>query len=143
MDQAKATTPTPTTMQADARASYDRATALAARLVDRSRVLPMSVDVATFGGPYIVRLHFGPGLEAGRAVLDIASTADGDAVRDEAASCTGDWIECRTVIDGVPVVARALLTKAHADELMQQTPPTPAAPAAQPVPLAASALARP
>ena len=135
------TASTPNPAQTAARAAYGRAAALAARLVDRSAVLPHSVDVAAYGGPYLVRLHYGPGLAGGRAVLEIASIADATATRDQAVSAAGDWVECRTTIDGIPVVARALLTKADADELLQQTPPTPAAPAAQSVPLAASVFA--
>lgn len=141
MDQATATAATASTTLPTDRASYQRAAALATRLVERLAVLPRAVEThADFTG-HSIRLHFGTGITAGRGVLEVARIADAEADRDEASSCAGDWVECRTVIEGVPVVARALLTKADADTLLEQTP-APAAPAAQPVRLGASPVAQ-
>jgi len=134
MDEAtQATTPTASTTLTTDRASYQRAAAVATRIVGRLAVFPRAVETyADFTG-HAIRLHFGTGLTAGRGVLETADIADTEVTRDE--STYGVFVECTTTIEGIPLVARALLTQDDADELMQKTP-TP-----QPVRLGASVLA--
>lgn len=152
MEQAtQATTPTAsaeTTALADPRAAYKRVAGIAQRITDRlTIVMPNAVEVYR-EGTYGIRLHFGLGLAAGRGVLEVARIADVEATRDSKSFDDEAWIECRAVVDGAHLVARALLTRADADELMQQTPPPPPSDEAdtpptaeQPVPLGASVLA--
>ncbi|MEU1478946.1 hypothetical protein [Streptomyces sp. NPDC005760] len=153
MEQAtQATTPTAsteTTALADPRAAYKRVAGIGDRIIDRlTTVVPNAVEVYREAGAYGVRLHFGLGLTAGRGVLEVARIADVEATRDPKSLSSEAWIECRATVEGVHLVARALLTQADADQLMQQTPPpsapdeADAAPASEhPVPLGASVLA--
>lgn len=154
MDQpTQATSPKPIRTE-DQRAAYKRASALADRIVDRLTVMPRDVEArGEFGGTYGLRVHFGTGLPAGRGVLAVAGIADAEPTRDTSDSGLGVYVECRAEVDGIHLIARALLTPDDADQLLQQTPtaaltvpeatpPTPAAPAAQPVPLGASVLAQ-
>jgi hypothetical protein len=146
----QATTPTASPESSvlnDPRAAYKRVAGIAQRIIDRlTTVMPNAVEVYR-EGTYGIRLHFGLGLTAGRGVLEVARIADVEATRDATMAGTEAWIECRANVEGVHLVARALLTRADADQLMQRTPPlAPAeddtAPAAdQPVPLGASVLA--
>ncbi|MET9100005.1 hypothetical protein [Streptomyces antibioticus] len=145
MEQATATTPTastPTTDDQPQRAAYQRARATADRIVDRISVLPNGVEVRIDGAGFAIRLHFGSGKTAARGVLAVAGITETDPTREESPSGIGTYIECTTTVDGIPLIARALVTAADADHLLQQTPPTPAAPAAQPIPLS-TALATP
>ncbi|MFC8361087.1 hypothetical protein ACFUIY_14590 [Streptomyces griseorubiginosus] len=153
MDQAtQATTPTASTESrdlADPRAAYKRVAGIAQRIIDRlTTVMPNAVEVYREAGAYGIRLHFGLGLTAGRGVLEVARIADVEATRDATFAGSEAWIECRANVEGVHLVARALLTKTDADQLMQRTPaPAPAEddtpPAVdQPVPLGASVLAQ-
>lgn len=147
MDKAtQATTPTASTrtaQQAAQRAALQRARAAADRIVDRISVLPRDVEIrGDFGGAYGIRLHFGAGLTAARGVLATAGAADVQPTRDTSEAGYGVYIECTAKVDGIPLIARALVTPADADQLLQKTPtPTPAAPAAQPVRLGTSVLA--
>jgi hypothetical protein len=145
----QATTPTAsteTTDLANPRTAYKRVAGIAQRVTDRlTTVMPNAVEVYREAGAYGIRLHFGLGLTAGRGVLEVAHIADVEATRDPKNLINSEaWIECRALVEGVHLVARALVTKADADQLMQQTPP-PAVdeetPAAQPVPLGASVQA--
>jgi hypothetical protein len=148
----QATTPTASTENtalADPRAAYKRVAGIADRIIDRlTTVMPNAVEVYREAGVYGIRLHFGLGLTAGRGVLEVARIADVEAARDSRSFADEAWIECRTIVDGVHLVARALTTKPDADQLMQQTPPpAPDEPDAQPaegqqpVPLGTSVLA--
>lgn len=147
MDKAtQATTPTaftPPAEQAAQRAALQRARAAADRIVDRISVLPRDVETrADFGGTYSIRLHFGAGMNAARGVLAVAGITDVQPTRDDSAEGFGVYIECTAKADGIPLIARALVTLADADQLLQKTPtPTPAAPAALPARLGASVLA--
>ncbi|WP_406157681.1 hypothetical protein [Streptomyces canus] len=155
MEQAtQATTPTAsteTTALADPRAAYKRVADIAQRIIDRlTTVMPNAVEVYREAGAYGIRLHFGLGHTAGRGVLEVAHIADVEATRDSTMVGTEAWIECRAVVEGVHLVARALVTQEDADQLMQRTtaPPapdeadTPPAADQQPVPLGASVLAQ-
>lgn len=124
MDQAtQPTTPTPSAE----RFAYKQALALATRIVDRLPIVPRSVEMMreVGGMAYGVRLHVGTGLPAGRAVLTVAEIADAEVTLDRAASDAGEWVECRTTVGGVPLIARALLTLEDAEELLQKTPTGP------------------
>lgn len=150
MDQATQATTPQTSEQTAQRAAYKRASAAAARIVNRLTVLPRDVEArGELGGTYGLRLHFGAGITAGRGVLEVAAITDAEVSRDASASGMGVWIECQTQVDGIPLIARALLAQENADQLLQDipapavtvpeaTPPTPTAPTAQPVPLGAS-----
>ncbi|MFE3855229.1 hypothetical protein ACFXPN_29360 [Streptomyces griseorubiginosus] len=155
MEQAtQATTPTASTESSvlnDPRAAYKRVAGIAQRIIDRlTTVMPNAVEVYRepgTSGVYGIRLHFGLGIAAGRGVLGVARIADVVAIRDSKHLGAEAWIECRAVVDGAPLVARALVTTDDADQLMQRTPPpataeteasAPAAEAQQPVPLGAS-----
>ncbi|EGX60149.1 hypothetical protein SZN_09511 [Streptomyces zinciresistens K42] len=120
------------------RASYQRARALADRIVGLGQVIPTSVETYRYLGAdhFAVRIHFGTGLEAGRGLLTAAAHIDAQPTRDDerAHARWGGvvWIEAQTTADGVQVVARALLNTTDADQLLPRsdTPPSPQAPAA-------------
>lgn len=147
MDKATAPAPTasiPSPEQSTQRGTYRRAWAAAERIVDRLADLPRDVEVrADLGSSYSVRLHFGTGPAAARGVLAVAGITDAEATRDDSSAGLGVYVECEANVDGVHLIARALVTPADAEQLLQQTPPAPAAPAAQPVRLGANVLARP
>ncbi|MFF7901224.1 hypothetical protein ACFZCV_20865 [Streptomyces sp. NPDC007920] len=118
------------------RTAYQAAAALAAELVDQAQVLPDSVEVHRDYGTdiYGVRLHYGTGLTAGRGVLETASIVDTEITREDVVA--GVWVECRTTIDGIPLIARALLDPSDAGQLLttadtadepEQTQPAPTA----------------
>ncbi|MYS44066.1 hypothetical protein GTY23_23105 [Streptomyces sp. SID5998] len=132
MDQAThATTPTAPTATAPSadRAAYQRAKTVSDQLLDQVQVLPDTVETRREMGTdaYGIRLHFGTGLTAGRGVLEVAAVADAEVSRDDARDGI-TWIELHTRLHGVPLIARALTTRADADQLLQQTPATPAQP---------------
>lgn len=144
MDQAtQATTPTASaqaTQLAGPRAAYQRADAAAQRVVDRLvSVMPNAVELCRDLDTYGIRIHFGLGLAAGRGVLEVAEIADAEVTRDPIASEA--WIECRTRVEGIHLVARALLTGDDADHLLLSSESAAPAPApeqaAVPVPLGA------
>ncbi|MFF3891340.1 hypothetical protein [Streptomyces sp. NPDC001914] len=129
-----------------ARAAYRRASALAGRIVNQLSVMPRAIEQFTEVGScvYRVRLWFGYGLDAGRAVLEVAEQADAEVVQDRTAS--GVFVEARASMDGIPIIARALLTKSEAAKLSDESAPTDEepldpAPTVQPVPLGASVIA--
>jgi len=143
------TAPTDTAALGDPRAAYKRVAGIADRIIDRlTTVMPNAVEVYREAGVYGIRLHFGLGLTAGRGVLEVARIADVEAIRDSKNLFAEAWIECRAVVDGAPLVARALVTQGDADQLMQRTPPSQAPAEAQaaedlqPVPLGASVQAQ-
>ncbi|MFB7597207.1 hypothetical protein [Streptomyces sp. NPDC056160] len=129
MDQATQATP----LSAD-RAAYQHAKTAADQLVDRMQALPDTVETRReLGsvGVYGIRLHFGTGLAAGRGVLEVAGIADAEVTRDTARDGVTTWIELHTVLDGIPLIARALTTRADADQLLHHTDtsaPTPPIP---------------
>ncbi|MGW6210994.1 hypothetical protein [Streptomyces sp. NPDC055109] len=134
------------------RAAYQRASALADRIVDRLAVVPSAIEQKReFGGDtYGIRLHFGASLEDGRAVLEIAELADATVVQEPAnpSGLSGVFIETRAVVEGVNVVARALLStddaaRLRGDEAPAEEPITAPeeGPPAQAVPLGASVIA--
>ncbi|WP_392967272.1 hypothetical protein [Streptomyces sp. LN245] len=138
----------PTPPVAPARAAYRRASALAARIVEQLPVLPRAIEqFEELGGTaYGVRLWFGTSLDAGRAVLEVAAQADADVVKDPTPS--GVFVETHAAIDGVPIIARALLSTADAAQLSGDPDPAPtsedpteALSAAEPVRLGASVIA--
>ncbi|MFF9269137.1 hypothetical protein EF913_28500 [Streptomyces sp. WAC04189] len=135
MEQAtQPTTPTPTEPgeQGAGRAAYERARALADRLVAEVHILPTSVDIHRYltAEAFAVRLHFGTGLDAGRGVLAAAALFGAEVLRDDQRHDVGwggvVWIETQTIVDGVEVLARALTNTEDADALL---PPTTLAPA--------------
>ncbi|MFJ2717467.1 hypothetical protein [Streptomyces sp. NPDC087437] len=101
------------------RASYKRATALAARIVDQVQALPDTVEARRELGTdtYGVRLHFGTGLTAGRGVLETAGIVDTEVTRDDVRDDVV-WIEAHATVDGLPLIARALTNTADADQLL-------------------------
>jgi hypothetical protein len=122
---------------------------LADGIVDQLTVLPHAIEqYEDFGGVYGIRLHFGNDLDAGCGVLEVAALADADVLRDPVAS--GVWVETHATIEGVNVIARALLTKDAVDALdddpvpdtdtVPEEPAIPPPPAAEPVPLYATVL---
>jgi hypothetical protein len=141
----QATTPTapkPIKTATAQRSAYKRASALAARIVDRLTILPRDVEVRSeVGGAYGLRLHFGAGRTAARGVLEVAGIADTDPTRDASSAGLGVYIECHATVEGIPLIARALVTQDDADQLLQQTP-TQAAPTPQAVRLGTSAVAQ-
>ncbi|MFF9215571.1 hypothetical protein [Streptomyces viridosporus] len=125
MEQAKATTPTAPTDQDTARSSYQRARALADQLVTRVTVLPDSIETRRELGTdddFGIRLHFGTGLAAGRGVLETATIAETEVLRDDIPH-GGVWIEARATLEGIPLIARALTDTADADQLLQSADP--------------------
>ncbi|WP_326780397.1 hypothetical protein OG481_09635 [Streptomyces longwoodensis] len=149
MDQAtQATTPTAPTQSPD-RSAYKRASATAEGILDQLTALPRGVEICgQFAGGYGVRLHFGSGLTAARGVLEVAGITGAEPTRDASAQGLGIYVELYATVEGVPLVARALLDQADADQLLQQTPEPAAAveeetaPVAPPVPLGSSVLAQ-
>lgn len=150
MEQAtQATTPTASTQPRDItaqRAAYKHINGVTQRILDRlTTVMPTAVEVRPASG---IHLHFGLGLSAGRGVLEVADIAGVQATRDPRNVAENEaWIECRALVEGIPLVARALVVRENADQLMQQTPAatTPDAedpPATTPVPLGSSVVAR-
>ncbi|MFI1723877.1 hypothetical protein [Streptomyces sp. NPDC020489] len=155
MDQVtQATTTTASTdarQLAGPRAAYKRAEAVAQRIVDRlTSVMPNAVELCRDRDTYGIRVHFGLGLAAGRGVLELAALAGAEVTRD--AIVSEAWLECRTLVEGVPLVARALLKGDEADRLLLSTEPAPPAPEQEaagpvetavvhPVPLGASVIA--
>jgi hypothetical protein len=137
----------PTPSADPARVAYRRASALAARIVEQLPVLPRAIEqFEELGGTaYGVRLWLGYTLEAGRAVLEVAELADAGVVKDP--TPTGVFIETRAAIEGIPIIARALLSPDLAAKLGGDPAPDPAEedlevpPAMQPVPLGASVIA--
>lgn len=135
MEQAtQPTRPTPTEPgeQVAGRAAYERARALADRLVAEVHILPTSVDIHRYltADAFAVRLHFGTGLDAGRGVLAAATLFGAEVLRDDQRHDVGwggvVWIETQTIVDGVEVLARALTNTEDADALL---PPATLAPA--------------
>ncbi|WP_320784137.1 hypothetical protein [Streptomyces sp. CRN 30] len=119
---AQATQPTTTTPDQDtARASYQRARALADRLVGQMPVLPNAIDIhrALDRDAFGVRLHFGTGLDAGRSVLQLATLTDTEVLREDTRDVV--WIEARTTVDGVALIGRALTNTEDADQLLPRT----------------------
>jgi hypothetical protein len=110
------------------RASYERARALADRLVDQLPILPNAIEAhRSFAlDSFEVRLHFGAGLTAGRGLLEAAAVTDTEVTRedkhDRHGRLVGSWLNARTVMDGVPVSAWALTTEEDADQLLHATP---------------------
>lgn len=133
--QPTTTTPTETVEQDRGRTAYERARALADRLVAKVQVLPTSVDIHRYltADAFAVRLHFGTGLDAGRGVLAAATLLDADVLRDDQRHDVGwggvVWIETQTIVDGIEVLARALTNTEDADALL---PPPTKAPAETP-----------
>lgn len=121
----------PTTPNA-IRASYQRARTLADRLVGLGEVIPTAVETYRYLGAedFSLRLHFGTGIDAGRGLLTVATLANTEVTRDDerAADWYGGvvWIETQGTVDGVQVIARALLNTEEADQLLPRTdtPPT-------------------
>jgi len=130
------------------RASYQRARVLADRLVGLGKVIPTSVEVYRYLGAddFSARLHFGTGLEAGRGLLAVARHSDVEPTRDDerAAEWWGGvvWIEAQAIVDGVQVIARALLNVEQADLLLPRADTAEAAESAteatQPIPVAST-----
>ncbi|WP_073946482.1 hypothetical protein [Streptomyces kebangsaanensis] len=121
------------------RPAYLAAAALAARLVDQVQILPDAIEAHRGLGTdtYGVRLHYGTGLTAGRGVLETAGIVEAEVTREDVV-VDAVWIECRTTVDGIPLIARALTTTADADQLL---PKSDMAEAAQPVPAASASPA--
>ncbi|MCX4993795.1 hypothetical protein [Streptomyces longwoodensis] len=146
MDQAtQATTPTAPT-QSPERTAYKRASATTEGILDQLTALPRSVEIcAEFAGGYGARLHFGSGITAARGVLEVAGITGTEPTRDTSAQGLGIYLELHATVEGISLVARALLDRAEADQLLQQTPEPAAeetAPVAPPVPLGSSVLAQ-
>ncbi|MEU9661871.1 hypothetical protein [Streptomyces chartreusis] len=133
--QPTAPTAPPEAIAEDAiRASYQRARTLADRLVGLGQVIPTAVETYRYVGTddYALRLHFGTGLDAGRGFLAVAAHANTEVTRDDtrAADWSGVvWIETEGTVDGVHVIARALLNTEEADLLLPRadTDPVPEA----------------
>lgn len=142
------TAPPEATAEDAIRASYQRARSLADKLVGLGQVIPTSVEVYRYLGAddFAVRLHFGTGLEAGRGILAVARHSDTEPTRDDerAAEWWGGvvWIEAQAIVDGVQVIARALLNVEQADLLLPRPDTTEAsegaAEATQPIPVAST-----
>ncbi len=119
MEQAtQPTTTTAPTEQDTGRAAYQRAKAVADRLVDQVTVLPTSVETHRYltRDAFAVRLHFGTGLAAGRGVLTAAALVDAEVTRDNERDVV--WIEAHATVDGIEVIARSLVNAEDADELL-------------------------
>ncbi|MEV6121426.1 hypothetical protein AB0M23_12990, partial [Streptomyces sp. NPDC052077] len=125
------------THQDAARAAYERARTLAERLVAQAAGVPNSIETYREHGTdrYGVRLHVGTGLAAGRGVVQIATVADAEVTRD-AGRDSSAWLEVRTVVDGVSLIARALVQDADAERLLTAGPAPATAPPAPVRPLA-------
>ncbi|MFE7236135.1 hypothetical protein ACFVAF_37085 [Streptomyces sp. NPDC057596] len=134
-EQTTPTAPAQSLEQDTTRASYARATALAARLVDQAQVLPDTVETRRELGTdtYGVRLHFGTGLAAGRGVLETAGIVDAEVTRDDVRDGVV-WIEVRATVDGIPLIARALTNTADADQLLATSDTAEDSEATQPIP---------
>ncbi|MEU3507899.1 hypothetical protein ABZ733_08205 [Streptomyces longwoodensis] len=146
MDQAtQATTPTAPT-ESPERSAYKRASATTEGILDQLTDLPRSVEIcAEFADGYGARLHFGSGLTAARGVLEVAGITGTEPTRDASAQGLGIYLELHATVEGIPLIARALLNRADADQLLQQTPEPAAeqsAPVTPPVPLGTSVLAQ-
>lgn len=122
---APVTAPTSIRTHTAQRSAYKRASALAGRIVDRLTVLPHDVEARGDRGAYGLRLHFGTGLDAGRGVLEVARIADVEVIRDQAEHAAGAWVECHGSVEGIPLIARALLTPDDADQLLDAGAPAP------------------
>lgn len=151
MEQSTQPTTSPAPPEANAqdaiRASYKRARTLADRLVGLGQVIPNSVEVHHYLGAddFSVRLHFGTGLDAGRGLLAVARHIDAEPTRDDgrAANWRGVvWIETQGTVDGVQVIARALLNVEDADLLLPRPDTIEASEgtteATQPIPVAST-----
>lgn len=130
MEQATAPTSCPTPDNAeltDDRAAYQRASALADRIVHQLHTLPRSTAVIGELTGFSIRLNFGCNDPAG--VLEVASIADTEAQRSPHGS--GTWFEARAVMEGIPVCAEVLLSAeaARAFESSCSTPTAAEAPA--------------
>lgn len=125
--QPTTTTPTESVEQEQGRAAYERARALADRLVDQVPVVPDTVaarrELGTDG--YNALLHFGTGLAAGHGVLKVAALVDANPVRDDVRPGTV-WIEVHATVHGVPLIARALTNTVDADVLLPHATEAPA-----------------
>ncbi|MFC5217272.1 hypothetical protein [Streptomyces coerulescens] len=126
------TAPPKDTSQDAIRASYQRARTLADRLIGLGQVIPTAVEIYRYLGAddFSVRLHFGTGLDSGRGLLALAARIDAEPARDDQ---RGDvvWVETEGTVDGVQVIARALLNTADADLLLPRSDTPPAAEAAE------------
>ncbi|WP_406365196.1 hypothetical protein [Streptomyces sp. NBC_00645] len=126
-----------------ARAAYQRASALADRIVAQLTVLPHAIEQYEGGGAYSIRFHFGRDLAAGRGVLEVAGLADAEVVKDPAAragTCSV-FIETRTVLEGIGIIARAELPADDAAQL--DGDPSPDTEAEQPIASAEPPIAEP
>ncbi|MEU8555906.1 hypothetical protein AB0C80_18220 [Streptomyces anthocyanicus] len=128
--QPTTTTPAETVEQDPDRAAYERARALAERLVDQVQVLPLTVQTPRSLAPvYDVHIYFGAGIAAGRGVQQTAAVIDTeptrDAVRNSDDKITGYWIEARATVGGVPVYAYALTSPADTELLLPSADTTP------------------
>lgn len=134
-----------------ARAAYHRASALAARIIERTSVLPRAIEqYEELGGAYGIRLHFGTSFEGGRGVLEVAALADTPVMQEpsDPSGMNGVFVETRATLGGVSIIARALLSvddaaRLHSDPAPQAEDEQPAEPppATAPVPLGASVIA--
>ncbi|OQQ16090.1 hypothetical protein B0675_02045 [Streptomyces sp. M41(2017)] len=137
-----------------ARVAYQRASALATRIVARTTVLPRAIEqFEELVGVYSIRFHFGSNLEGGRGVLEIAALADTPVLQEQSdpTGLHGVFVETRAALGGVNIIARALLSvddaaRLHGDPAPATSDERPAAssppmPAAEPVPLGASVIA--
>lgn len=137
-----------------ARAAYHRASALAARIVGKTSVLPRAIEqFEELGGVYGIRFHFGSNLDGGRGVLGIAALTDANVVQEQTdpTGRNGVFVETRATLGGVNIIARALLSvedaaRLHGDPVPaasdeQPVDVSPPMPAAEPVPLGASVIA--
>lgn len=135
-----------------ARGAYHRASALAARIIERTSVLPRAIEqFEELGGVYAIRLHFGTGYDGGRGVLEVAALADTPVLQDQSdpSGLSGVFVETRATLGGVNIIARALLSvddaaRLHSDPAPQAEDEQPAEatpPATAPVPLGASVVA--